>query len=40
MTFEEWYEANVECMHIADFKAWLSEAWDAAIESTKENNEH
>lgn len=32
MTFEEWYEDNVKYMTIADFKPWLHEAWDAAID--------
>jgi hypothetical protein len=36
VAFEQWYEANVEAMNIADFKPWMSEAWDAAIEATKE----
>jgi hypothetical protein len=36
MNFEEWYEANVKYMNTADFKPWMSEAWDAAIEATKE----
>ena len=36
MTFDEWYETNVEAMHITDFKPWLSEAWDAgALEERK-----
>jgi hypothetical protein len=36
VAFNEWYEANVKYMNIADFKPWMSEAWDAAIEATKE----
>jgi hypothetical protein len=32
MTFEEWYEDHVKYMNLADFKPWLSEAWDAALE--------
>jgi hypothetical protein len=36
VAFEQWYEANVEAMNIADFKPWMSEAWEAAIEATKE----
>lgn len=36
VAFEQWYEANVEAMNIADFKPWMSEAWDAAAEATKE----
>ena len=30
MIFEEWYEENVKYMNLADFKPWLSEAWNAA----------
>jgi hypothetical protein len=36
MTFEEWYEENVEYMHIADFKPWLHEAFDAGIAHERE----
>ena len=36
MTFDEWYEANVKYMHIADFNPWLSEAWDAAVLAERE----
>jgi hypothetical protein len=36
MTFEEWYEENVEYMHIADFKPWLHEAFDAGVAHERE----
>jgi hypothetical protein len=36
MTFEEWYKENVEYMHIADFKPWLHEAFDAGVAHERE----
>ena len=36
MTFEEWYEANVEYMTLTDFKPWLAEAWEAGAKDDRD----